>query len=309
MTEAWLDSHHVTWQFVPELALEQIDKAKSRANQARVDEPVRADLVDQYAAAMKRGDVFPAVLAHKAGPKARKVTLLGGNHRHEAAEKVGKVSLPAYVVECEPATATVLAYSDNARHGFPPSTAERVRQAVHLIAMGWTAENAAAAVGVSAPTVSAAKKAAEGSRRAKELGVPGFDRIQSQTTQTELARIQSNAVFEAAVRLVDSANVSAADAIKLGKRLKAARSESDQLKIIGDEIEERRTAIQQRAGGKAPKAPRTAYGTVNAALVAVADVRPADLAAACPTPDARVRLRKRIQDSIITLGDLEKALR
>lgn len=305
-TEQWLDSHHVQWTFHPDLELDRIDTAKSRANQARVDAPIIEEVRDRYTADWARGDTFPAVIAHQPTARSRKVILLGGNHRHEAALANNATTIAAYIVMCDPNLAQVIAYADNAHHGYPPSTKERVRQAVHLIGLGWTAENAAAAVGVSGAAVSIARKATEGARRARDLKIPGYDLIASQATQVSLARIPSDPVFEAAVRYAVDAGLSSTDADKLTKRLKACRSENDALKLIGGEQEERRTAIQQRAGGNAPRALRTSFGTLNNALSNIVDVKPATLVP--PTPDAADRMRTRIRTTIAHLEQLAKTL-
>lgn len=306
-TERWLDSHHATWTFEADLPIEKIDTAKSRANQARVDKPIIDDVLERYVHDWARGDIFPAVIAHRPSTAARKYVLLGGNHRHAAALANDATTIHAYVVECIPSLAMALAYSDNAHHGHPPTIPERVRQAVHLIGLGWTAQNAAAAVGVSDASVSIARKATEGSKRAKDLKIPGFDLIEAQSSKSELARISSDPVFDAAVRYVIDSGMASPNVRQLVAAIKKARNEADAIKLIDTEREKRRSDMQARAGGKAPRALRTQFGALNSAMANVLDVTPTDLVA--PTPDSAERARATIRRTIVHLEQLAKALR
>lgn len=309
--EEWLDQHHVEWSFDPEVPVERIDVKRSLQNQARVGEPLIGEVVDRYAAAMTNGSTFPALVAYRPSKRARLV-LIGGNHRLAAATKAGHESVPVYVCgPVEPEAVAALTYEDNARHGMPPSTAERVRQAVHLIGLGWTAKAAAAAVSVSEAQVSQARKATEGSQRARDLGVTGFDLIASQATQVELARIPSDPVFAEAVRAVAALGLSVADTQALAKALKRQRSEAAQLKTIGDLLEERRAEAQRRAGGNAGQRTRTArsaHGTVRSAVVDILDVSPAQVADLLRDPTERKHLRARIAAAMVRLNEIREAL-
>lgn len=95
---------------------------------------------------------FPPIVCHQRTTRTRKLVLIGGNHRTIAARQAGLTTLPGYIVEAEPETIVTLTYEDNRRHGLPPSDAERVAQAIHLIDTGnYTQEQAAALVGIPAP--------------------------------------------------------------------------------------------------------------------------------------------------------------
>lgn len=305
--EAWLDDHHVTWTFEPALPLASIDVAKSLANQARIDEPLIEDVVDQYTAAYRRGDRFPPLLARRSSKRATKVTLLGGNHRNAAASKAGRKKHPAYIVECEPETAIALTYEDNSRHGFPPSRTERLAQAVHLIDSGWTQEAAAAAVGVASSEVSNARSVITATRRARELKVADFPKLPS-TTKTHLSRLQSDPVFAAASQLAVDGRLTAPETKELCDRVKRAGSDEKALAVIGLEIEARRDEIQATAGGRARKAAATGFGRLNNGLSAVLDAKPADVARSAPSPDAKKRIRERCKQAARHLMEIDKAL-
>lgn len=305
--EAWLDERHVTWTFEPALALADVDVAKSLANQARVDEPLLEEVVDRYTAAYRRGDQFPPLLARRSSKRATKVTLLGGNHRNAAASKAGKKKHPAYIVECAPETALALTYEDNSRHGFPPTRAERLAQAVHLIDSGWTQEAAGAAVGIAGSEVSIARAVTAADRRARELKIVDFVKLPN-ATKTHLARVSSDPVFAAAGQLAVDGRLTATETKELCDRVKRARSDDQALKVIGTEIEERRAELQSTAQGRNRKAAQTAYGRVKNGVTAILDVKPADVARSAPTPDAKTRMRAQCKDAARRLMEIDKAL-
>lgn len=130
-----------------QVAVKKIDIDRSTSNQVRT-QPLNSEVIDDYAAAMKRGDKFPPILvANNNGV----LWLLGGNHRHAAALKSTITKLDAFVIH-EPTEqqATLLAFGDNATHGQPLTNAERLAHAVWLMAnTGLTKAQAAAHVGVS----------------------------------------------------------------------------------------------------------------------------------------------------------------
>lgn len=77
--------------------LDEIDEAKSIANQAR-EVPIDQEMVDSYAIRMQAGDSFPAGVAIRDG---KKLILFGGNHRFRAAKEAGRSTMLLYVIETE----------------------------------------------------------------------------------------------------------------------------------------------------------------------------------------------------------------
>jgi len=310
-TEAWLDSMHVTWTYEPKLSLDDIDVTRSLANQARL-EPLDEDTVDRYTADMRDGAVFPAVIAHKPSARAKKLVLLGGNHRRAAATAAKKRTIAAYIVTCEPETATLIAYTDNRRHGLPSSRPERIRQAVHLVEMGMTGQEAAKQMGVSASDVSNYRAIGKAERRARTLGVDRFDHLPV-ATKLALSKIDLDAPFRAASELAVTTAMTNTDAAALVKQVAKAASEADALATIGEAAEERRHIAQKTMGGRTagPRGragrPSAAYGTVNGACVEILGVSPEDVAASIP-PASVQRIRERCKETARRLMAIDKAL-
>lgn len=132
--ESWLDDKGLTWQYVPAFALADVDREKSLHNQARLGEGVDASTVEEYRAAMLRGDKFPAIVVARAGVTSAGVNI-DGNHRYEAAHAAGLETFGAYVVKARPGShhVTALTMEANTRHGHPTSREERLRQALWLL--------------------------------------------------------------------------------------------------------------------------------------------------------------------------------
>jgi ParB-like chromosome segregation protein Spo0J len=305
--EGWLDELHVTWTLEPDLEFDRIDVAKSLTNQARIGDPLIDEVVERYRGDYERGDTFPPLLARRTSPRA-KLVLLGGNHRRAAAAAAGLTAHPAYVVECTDELALTLMYGDNRRHGMPPSKAERCAQAVHLVNVGWTQAEAAAAVGVTQPALSNHLNVARSSKRADALGIGRQFTELATTAKEALSRVAADPVFVEATKVAGAAQLSVAETKELVDRIRNTRSEADALAVIGDAQEMHRDRIQT-AGAKgrvAGKGAVTPYGRLNGALTAILDVHPDQITP--PDQWARDRARKKIKDAARRLMDIDKAL-
>ncbi len=305
--EAWLDELHVPWTFEADLDLEQIDKARSLTNQARIGAPLDPDVVDRYTADYKRGDTFPPLLARRTSPRARLI-LLGGNHRLAAATAAGRSTHPVHIVECTDEVALTLMYGDNRRHGLPPSKTERCAQGAHLVANGWGQAEAAAAVGVSQPTLSNYLNVARTSTRAAGLGVGNLYDALAMGCREPLARIPADPVFVEATRLAHTAQLNGSETNDLVKRIRKTRSEADAMRIIGDELEVQRDRIQTkgakgRVGGKGAV---SAYAHLNTAVTTILELYPDRVVP--PDPTSAARIRRRIKDAARRLMEIDQAL-
>lgn len=296
LIEAMLDAAGVRWALA-EVALDDINEAASLRNQARLSEPLDPDTVERYTLDMRSGAVFPPVLARRVSARS-KLVLLGGNHRYAAAKAAGRLSLPAYVVEVtDEALATRLMFEDNRRHGLAPNREERLQQALHLSETGWTVRDAAAAVGVPETTLATYRTIARASRRAAALGVgPMFDAL-GWEKRARLAQLNDPVLVEA-TRLVASAGLTRAATVALSRRLTSAGSDEAALRIVGDAIEEHRSAIQARAGGRGGRrrGPAPAASRAAGSLAVLLELEPADIAASVASEFARSTLRKRLRD-------------
>jgi len=112
------------------VSIDSIDLVRSGQNCAR-SKAINGELVDNYAAAMGRGDAFPMIVLVPLGDK---YVVAGGNHRLAAAVKHDEKEIDAIVCEKRDAhDFDILCKALNSRHGASTSLRERVLQAVDLI--------------------------------------------------------------------------------------------------------------------------------------------------------------------------------
>jgi hypothetical protein len=301
--EKWLTDRHVTFEHQPAMPLGDVDQVASLANQARL-EPLDPEVVDRYAADMRRGDTFPPIVVLRRPRKGH--VIVGGNHRWHAAKEAGLDTLPAYLIDAEGEMVLRLTYEDNRRHGLPPSEAERIAQAVHLIDNGWTAKAAAACVGVSEPRISIERSTRKAARRADHLGVDRRFHTLPKSTRYALGAIRSDPVFTEATRLVLDANMSVTETQRLTKAIDGTSSDTAALQLIGSELEEHRTRIQTGAGQTRSKV--TARSSLVRSLYQITSLDIAEVAASTPNADVAKTIRAQMVAAVEHLDRIQKAL-
>lgn len=301
--EGWLEERGVSFTFVEALPLEQIDRASSLANQARL-EPLSEDVVDRYAADMSRGDDFPPIVVYRR-PRARRYILIGGNHRTASADRSGKAELAAYVVDVDGELATRLTYEDNRRHGLPPTEEERMIQAIHLVDCGASQVEAAEIVGLSVGRLQRGLGAQRADRRATELGIRQWPKL-PRSVRWRLSSLRSDPVFERTSLLALSASLSARDVYEVVTRLTAARSEAEALALLASEEATHSEKRNTSAGGALRR--ESARLRMLDSLRCVTALNPTDVVASCATPDHRKVLKDRCVEAARHLQSLHRAL-
>src|SRR5712672_378946 len=87
-----------SWE-IEKVDVSSIDENASKQNNARVSTaPIQDELVEDYALAMERGDVFPLIVLFK---KGKGYIILGGNHRFQALRLLNESSIDAYIVKSD----------------------------------------------------------------------------------------------------------------------------------------------------------------------------------------------------------------
>lgn len=125
-----------------------IDNVASANNCARMGNPISDEKVEEYAASMRRGDVFPMIVVERS---KKGFVVLGGNQRLSAAKLFGISSCRAYVVNpLSDNHRQAVIRSLNARHGWGTEKTERIDHGVYLVrTCGFTAFDAARLMSVS----------------------------------------------------------------------------------------------------------------------------------------------------------------
>lgn len=169
--EDYLNKQGVTWEYEDAFDLALVDDEQSLKNQARLNSVLDDATLDTYAEAYKRGDLFPAVILHK-GPRKQKAIVVDGNHRVQAAWKIGRDTHPAYVIrDAKPETITRMTFEANTKHGLPTSQEERIHHAIYLIDSGIPQAQALRMMNVPVSAFNRQYAATLAMRRALEAGV------------------------------------------------------------------------------------------------------------------------------------------
>lgn len=245
--ERELDEKRVTWEFDPEVTLDQFDKEASLQNQARFT-PLDSRTVEIYTAAMDRGDEFPAVIAYRRAGK-RGLVMIDGNHRFHSHEGVGHTTIPTYILrDVSPEMVAVLTYVFNGRHGLPSSEEDRAAHAVFLIRNGATRPAAAAVVGLPEGTVSRAWAKDQADRRAADVGVKGWQKL-TPSNRIRLSQIHTDGGFTEGVRLAVDAVLNGKQIAELVTEVNKTRSETKQIDAVKEYEILVKPQIDATAGG------------------------------------------------------------
>ena len=304
--ENWLTARGVKFKPCRRIPLDKIKHKESRLNQARA-EALDPEMVDRYAVAVKAGESFPPIVVYKSGSG---FIVIDGNHRDEAHVKAGVENITAYeVAEDTPSPLIeLLTIEANTRHGMPTDTAWRVRQAMQLMATGeHDIDTVTSALGVTAHQITAARRSAKADERARRVGLFGWDDLPV-TTRALLASVTSDPVFVAASEAVIDTKMPADDIKALLKQVKAANSEADALRTVGEVADQRKSRMGVVKKGRQSRLanPRT---RVLAALGAVSALTPTELPRLFHTEADRKEVASRCADAAIVLMEMEEVLR
>lgn len=245
--ERLLDEYLVEWEFDPALPLSDIDEKRSYANQARVDQPIQPDLVETYVEAKRNGDIFPAIVVHKDGPRWVNVD---GNHRYAADKSIGNATVPAYRIKAKAETVRVLMTLLNVIHGRALSEKEKLWHAFFLIDSGTSHDRAAKVLHLPLSRLKSAWSLEQANRRARDVGLPKKAwSDMTQTTRRRLAQLTTDAAFIDLFDLASKASLNYDEINRMVSEVNKIRSEQAQRDFIKAEAESIRDRIQGSAGG------------------------------------------------------------
>jgi uncharacterized ParB-like nuclease family protein len=209
----------------------EIDVAKSRQNRAR-PVSVNKDAVEEYSEAMKRGDVFPAIVVAKIGNQKQYV-IAGGNHRHEAAMQNGCKTFRSIVVRCNETEFDALCKALNAVEGQRLDRKMRVDQAVDLVRVrGLDIKYACDALQVSRTAVQAKLRASDVRVTAAKMGIT----IPLAVANTSLEQIsqdtKSEPLFKAVASFVAKRIPSVDEVKEMNSVISSCKSEATKIAAV-----------------------------------------------------------------------------
>lgn len=274
--QALLDRHDCTWERDPQLELRRIDLIASITNQSRF-EPIDTDTVDRYTAALADGATFPPILVRQvpsAKPRGKpQLIILGGNHRARAHIDHGHKTIDAYLVVCDDLVALELAYADNATHGLPPTTAERLAHAATLIDRGRTPTEAARTVGIHEQRVYAHLQNRRTLERGARLGVTDDLTRMGVSATNRVGSLKDDRVFTKVARLATEHTWTQTTITKLVGDLNQQPHVADQMDYLQAFVAQQAAKPKGRTVGRPPTNP---YLQLLAALGTIRGLNPSD---------------------------------
>lgn len=236
----------VGYKFVSGVPTAQIDMGRSRANNARF-EALNDETKRSYVAALKRGDVFPPIIAYRGNRgNAKKLTVADGNHRAAAHDEVG-VPLDVYELspETSPAAITMITMVCNTKNGLSLTPNERVDHAVSLTDNRVSHRDAAEMMGINESRLRTALQIREADRRAKaaRISVRLWESL-SRTVRARLNGITTDGILKEAATLANDARLTAAEVNTLVTELRRTTDVAKQREILKTQ----RAVYQERIG-------------------------------------------------------------
>jgi len=214
---------------VSKISMSQIDFKESSINRARVH-GVDQTLVDEYYAAMLRGDAFPMIVVRK--KRGNWYVIAGGNHRAQAAKKAGYREIECYVIDIDDMQFDALAKASNGGHGKGLPLSERIDSAVDM-AIRWkmSAADAAEINNVTAHQVQDKLRVREVLTLAHKNDIP----VKASDTAVEkLAGLAKSdqPVLLAALKSMQGRVITTEDTTRLRSELSECKSESEKLEAV-----------------------------------------------------------------------------
>lgn len=263
---------------------------------------VDAEVVDNYAAALERGERLPPGFAVDRRTAGGGIEIVGGAHRGHAYQQSGADRMLLYLIDSSAAdelTIQLAAIEHNTRHGLPLTNEDRCRHGLTMVQRhGFTMAEAAAKVGVSQASISLACAIDEGTERAAGRVASQWGRI-NRSIQAKIAtacRGKSDDVFAEAVFTANTCKLLVKDVNDFTAGIRAAATDPDALRFLETYEAEHHTASPVAKGSTASRVRRLAVEICGLDPQSVADAtRSADA-------DATVQLLKRTAHRIAEMA-------
>jgi len=243
--ERFLQQHGVKYAPKTLIPIGLIDEKSSHGNQAR-DVPLVPESVERFAVSIRKGEYLPPIIVF---PNGNRVTIVDGNNRHAGHKKAGSHTVPGFVIAEDTPSETIvlLTVAANNGHGVTPDLKWRKRQAVHLTSLGFTADKACEAAGITKAQLTDFKGLLYADARAKQHRIPVAWNDLPETSRLALGRIPLDGVFILSAHLVIDTGLDSKGTQELLRNIKACSSESEQVTFIAKLSEERKAAARARS--------------------------------------------------------------
>lgn len=230
--EALFTRWKLTFEFVEDLSLDDdlhvVDEAQVRS----LENIALPERVDQYSLQMKAGAVFPPIVV-AAELRGVNDVMIDGNTRVFAARRTGRDTYPAYRVTVpDVAFAKMTAAALNQLGGQRLSPTEARQAALSMMEMSWDDSAVAREVGYSGESVRRWRREVEMADRLERLDLAGQADSLTKTQRQTLAKIDHDAPFVEAVKLVADTKPEPQDVKELVAAVTAAASDDAALVAV-----------------------------------------------------------------------------
>ena len=230
--ERWLTTEAVSWEYLPVVAIADIDIEASKRNQARVNAPLVSDLVERYTLALIDGNEFPALIGYRADNG--RYILLDGNQRCAAAVDAERNTVDMYVCSgLDDMQRTALCWSANGLNGDPGSPLDHIllAKAFHQRYPGLPKAEVARRFRIKPEKFERELRSDEVSARLHQFG---FDPDAMSGTNKERlhAYLDDDVRFREAAKFIQEAGLKGNLASEFWSDIRRARTEKDCLVVI-----------------------------------------------------------------------------
>lgn len=305
--ERFLQLHGVKYAPKSQIPIDLVDEKSSLQNQAR-DVPIVPESVDRFTASLRKGEYLPPIVVF---PSGTRVTIVDGNNRFAAHKKAGSRFVPGFVIAEDTPSETIvlLTVAANNGHGVTPDLKWRKRQASHLVSVGFTADKACEAAGITKSQLGDFQSLQRADARAKQMGVTGTGWLNlADATKMALGRMSLDSVFYQAARCAIDTSMDSDTARVMLRDIKATGSENDQIALIGKISDTRKLEAKTKAATGSTNRISSAKQSFITAVGKLMHIDPAELARQTLTDHDRALLIKRADEAGEKLIELQIAL-
>lgn len=230
--EHWLTTEGIKWEYLPAVAISDIDVEASKRNQARVNAPILEDRVEQYTLAYIDGAEFPPLVAYRAD--SGRLVLLDGNQRLAAASDAERQMVDCYLVsQLDDMARTALCWTINYLNGDPGTQLDRLLQAkqFHLRYPGLPNKEVARRFRIKEAQLDRELRGDEVNARLHQFGLDpeAFSATNKDRLHTYIA---DDVRFREAAKLIQEAGLKGGLAAEFWADIRRARTEKDALDVI-----------------------------------------------------------------------------
>lgn len=227
--------------------ISKIDRENSWFNHARMEEPRNEERIRKYLIGLKEGDVFPAIVLFLVGNTYR---VAGGNHRLEAAYRLGLKSIGAYIIKTsDQRILDLFPGALNSDLGSETTKTSALHHSIQMVTKyGATLEEASKEYGLSPTVISNQMNLAAMRSKLTSMGVEGIDNLQERTILRLRAFENDENVLIALSMLLTGHKLTAGQSSNLMDLVKSLPTEEKRLKEV-EEQDKKLTSLKREMKG------------------------------------------------------------